>query len=781
MRGLLLLVCLVSAAQAQTVVQGRVTDAETGEGLAAATVQVAGTSRGTITNRAGDYEISVPAGSADSLVVRFIGYAPAVRAVRGGRLDVALAPAVASLEEAVVTAGNPADNIMRRVIERKARWQAGLRTWRAQAYSRQTFRADGEVVAVIEGQTTAYWDKERGLREVVTGTRRTGNLGALPTDFFTAADQTINVYDDEIEFGGFRLMGPTNARALGFYTFALDGTRALGDQLVYDLSFRPSNPLQPGLTGTLAVLADADALLSVAARPSGAVQFPLVNAFEVTMEQQFSSFGQAVGGEPVWLPADFRLDAQAKAGNALVRFPLIRFEVNSRLTDYAINVPVPDSLYQREGATVDSVAIAEGLAPAGVVPLSAEEERALAEIDSTQSLAQAFRPTGPLARYFSIGFSAAVPAQTGGGVSFSYAPMVVYNRAEALRLGAELALRGRLGGGTLEAGYQTGPGTLMGRGSAYAWLTPSAYLGAEVRRETVPLAESFYVEAVPNSVAALVAGEDYFDYARRQGAGAWAGWRSEAGLRPSVRLEASVDDWDPAAVETRYTLLERPLPPDNARVDGRGLGRVALRLGLGDAGGGLPGSITGHRSATLRVEGGRQPDGGSGLGASSYGRVEGEARWSQPTFLRRRLLPPALHLRLAAGTASGELPLQRSFGVDGQLLGLSAFGALRARTGRLTLARRYALVAWEHDFRSVPFEALGWRGAAPLGVSLQVHGAHAWADRAAGALFVEPSVVHHEVGASLGLGYTVPVRLDVTYRLTDGPGVVVGFGLARLF
>ena len=783
MRVVLALVLLLSTAQAQTVVSGRVTDAATGEGLAAATVQVAGTSRGTVTNRAGDYEIELPAGTADSLVVRFIGYAPAVRAVpASGRLDVALAPSVATLGEAVVTAGNPADHIMRRVIARKARWQAGLQTWRAEAYSRQTFRADGEVVAVIEGQTTAYWDKGRGLREVVTGTRRTGNLGALPTDFFTAADQTINFYDDEIEFGGFDLMGPTNARAVGFYTFTLDGTRALGDRLVYDLSFRPSNPLQPGLTGTLAVLADADALLSVAVRPSDAVQFPLVSAFTLTMEQQFSSFGQAVGGEAVWLPADFRMDAQARPGNALVRFPRIRFEVNSRLTDYAVNVAVPDSLYERDGAAVDSAAIAGGLSPAGVVPLSVEEERAFAEIDSTRTLAQAFRPTGPLARFFSIGFSADVPAPTGGGgLSFSNDPVLVYNRAEGVRVGAEVALRGRRGGGAVEAGYQTGPGTLMARGSAYAWLTPVAYLSAEVRRETVPLAGSFYVEPALNSVAALVVGEDYFDYARRQGAAVRAGWRRDTGLRPSVRLDASYDDYDFTFVETRYTLFDRALPPDNAQVDGRDLATLALRLGLGEAGGGLAGSVAGRRGAALRVEVGHQAASVLVADASGYGRVEGEVWWSQPTVLRRRLLPPTLHLRLAAGTASAVLPLQRSFGVDGQFAGLSAFGALRARTGRLTLARQYALVAWEHDFRSVPFEALGWRGAAPLGVSLQVHGAHAWADRAAGALFVEPSVVHHEVGASVGVGYTVPVRLDVSYRLSDGPGVVVGFGLARLF
>ena len=790
MRVVLILAAFLSTAQAQTVVQGRVTDAETGEGLAAATVQAAGTSRGTITNRAGDYEIRVPAG-ADSLVVRFIGYAPATRAVpASGRLDVALAPSVATLGEAVVTAGNPADNIMRRVIARKAQWQAGLQTWRAEAYSRQTFRADGEVVAVIEGQTTAYWDKGRGLREVVTGTRRTGNLGALPSEFFTAADQTINFYDDEIEFGGFDLMGPTNARAVGFYTFTLDGTRALGRQLVYDLSFRPSNPLQPGFTGTLAVLADADALLSVAVRPSDAVQFPLVSAFTLTMEQQFSSFGQSVGGQAVWLPADFRMDAQAKAGNALVRFPGIGFEVNSRLTDYAVNVAVPDSLYDRDGATVDSVAVAGGLAAAGVVPLSVEEERALAEIDSTRTLAQAFRPTGPLARFFNIGFSADTPARSGGGgVSVSYAPMLVYNRAEAVRLGGSVSLNARSGGGTVEAGYQTGPETVMGRVSAYARLAPEAFVGASVRRETVPLAESFYVRPVPNSLTALVAGEDYFDYARREGGGVWAYVGSREGLRPSARIDASYDDYTSAAVETRYTLFDRPMPAGNAVVSNRPLAAASLRLRLGGTPGGLAGSVTGSRSATVWLEAGSQPeardqtvDGRPVLreSPSSYGRVQGEVRWSQPTVLRRRLLPPTLHLRLAAGTASDDLPLQRSFGIDGQLAGLAAFGALRARTGRLTLARQYALVAWEHDFRSVPFEALGWRGASPLGVSLQVHGAHAWADGAAGA-FVERSVVHHEVGASLGLGYAVPVRLDVTYRLTDDPGVVFGVGLARLF
>ena len=776
-----LVLSLAPAAHAQAVVTGRVTDADTGEGLAAATVQVVGTSRGTITNRDGGYRVEVPAG-ADSLVVRFIGYRPATRAVpASGRLDVALAPAVALLGEAVVTAGNPADAIMRRVIERKARWQAGLRTWRAEAYSRQTVRSDREVVGVIEGQTVAYWDRERGLREVVTGTRRTGNLSALPTEFFTAADQTINFYDDEVEFGGYDLMGPTNPKALGFYTFAIEGTRALGDRLVYDLSVRPSNPLQPGLAGTVSVLADADALLSVSLRPSAAVQFPLVRQFDLTLEQQFSTFDQTAGGLAVWLPADFRMNARGKAGNALIRFPEIGVEINSRFTDYAVNVAVPDSLYETEGSAVDSAAVARGLSPAGVVPLAAEEERALAEIDSTRSLTEAFRPTGPLARFLPVRVAGDPP--TGGGRRggrVSLRPAVAYNRVEGIRLGAEAgASAGRISaeGGL---GYQTAAQAVAARVTTSYRIGASGYLAGSLRSEPVPLAPSFYVTTLTNSVASLVAGEDYFDYARRQGGVVYGGWRGADGLRPSVQVQASRDDWDALDVETRYTLFESPLPAGNGRVDGRTLTTIGARLGLGDLGQGLAGSVTGQRGVSVRAETGRQ-SGVGGLDGTSYGRVDGDVRWSQPTVLRRRLLPPTLHLRLAAGTATSGLPLQRSFGVDGQHAGLAPFGALRARTGRLTLARRYALVAWEHDFRSVPFEALGWRGAAPLGLSLQLHGAHAWADAAPGAAHVEPSVVHHEVGASLGLGYSVPVRLDVTYRLTDGPGVVVGVGLARLF
>ena len=778
----LVFVLLALSAHAQTTVRGRVTDAATGDGLPAATIQIPTTSRGTITNIEGAFEIVVPPGG-DSLVVRFVGYETARLGVPGdGRLDVALAPVVATLGEAVVTAGNPADNIMRRVIERKARWRAGLETWRAEAYSRQTIRSDGEVVGVIEAQTLAFWDRERGVREVVQGVNRTGNFDAVPLDLFTAADQTLNLYDDEIEFGGFDLMGPTSPRALSFYRFEIVGRRALGRQLVYDLSFEPRSGLQPGFRGTLSVLSDADAMIAVSAGPSVAVQFPIVRQFDLQFDQQFSSFGLDIGGEAIWLPVDFRMDGRGKAGTALIRLPDIGFAVASRFTDYAVNSAVPDSLYEQDGAVVDSARVAQALPVAGVVPLSAEEERALVDVDSTLSLTEAFRPSGPLARFFPVSISVAGESSGGPpprGLRFSRSFDARYNRVEGVFAGASGTARLGAHRATLGLGYQTGLKEVPVSLDVVTRLSTEVFVGADVHSDVSVVGRSIWVDDRTNSLSALAVGQDYYDYVGRLGGSAWVGWWGQEAPFLHGSAYAALDDLDALPVTTEFSLTGNLAPTTIAQVPNT-VARTGVVLRVGRWGQGPQLGITGQRAATVWIEGGRRWDGLSLVETADYGRVEGEVRWSQPTVLRRRLLAPTLHLRFAAGTATGPLPITRAFGVDGHLGGASTFGSLRARSG-LALVREYALVAWEHDFRSVPFELIGWRGAAPLGLSLQVHGAHAWATAADSAPRTEPSVVHHEVGGSLGFGFTVPLRLDVTYRLTDDPGVVVGVGIARLF
>jgi TonB-linked SusC/RagA family outer membrane protein len=88
--------------QQQLQVRGKVTDSETGEPLAGATVLVKGTNIGVLTSVEGTFSIGVPDGSA-ILAFSFVGYKTREENVSGRTtLDVTLAPETTGLEEVVV-------------------------------------------------------------------------------------------------------------------------------------------------------------------------------------------------------------------------------------------------------------------------------------------------------------------------------------------------------------------------------------------------------------------------------------------------------------------------------------------------------------------------------------------------------------------------------------------------------------------------------------------------------------------------------------------------------
>ena len=798
-RLLVVFVCTAGFARAQ-VVTGTVTDAETGEGLPAATVQIAGTYSGTITNGEGRYELAVPERPA-TLVARFIGYEPAEVVVEAGQaeLDLALQPAAFVSPEIVVTDENPAEAIMRRVIERKQVWQRGLQSWRADAYVRQVFGREDEIVGIAEGVTEAYWQREKGIREVVKGSRRTENLpgfGALE-----AANAVINFYDDEVPFGGYDLMGPTSPDALGFYRFTLEGARTLGDEIVYDIGLRPKNGLQPGFEGRVSVLGGAYALIDVAVRPNEAVRFPLVSQFGIDFAQQFSSFGQEVAGEAVWLPVDFRLTAAAKLGMIGISFPRAELKTVVRLTDYAINVAVPDSLFEKgERTAVDSAAVASeaAFASSTVVPLEPREAAAYAELDSTDTIEEAFQPTGPLARFLDMTADEDEVSVSGGsgdsettfsslGISFS--PSLWFNRVEGLHLGATATRSvGKHVTAYAGGGYSAEPELFTYRGGVRSRLFSnrrvrlSAALGLE--RAVARRIESDFHGRLINSVGTLVGEPDYFDYYQREGGSAETGLRLRR-LRTTLVVTGTAEQHTALPAASSFTAFGNDSAPrPNPRIVEGELRALGAELTIGDGPGGFAQSVTGQRGLRLRVE-----VSDAALGSDyGYVRAEGVAAWRLQTFLRRRLFPNTLDVRFAGGVHGGTLPLQRHFGIDGTILGFAPSGVFRSLRGRPVEGDRYAAVSWEHDFRSVPFELLGLEAFAVRNIGVVVFGAHGrtWLDADTrgtlnpfAPLNVPESWVH-EVGVSVSGGFFLPVRLDLAYRIDD-PGVFVSFGLARLF
>jgi TonB-dependent starch-binding outer membrane protein SusC len=97
--------CLVMVsfnAIAQKTVTGRVTDGTSGEGLPGVTVSVKGGRGTTTTNTDGTFSISVPS-DGSVLVFSYVGYEPQELSARSANFNIVLNPAVAAIDEVVVT------------------------------------------------------------------------------------------------------------------------------------------------------------------------------------------------------------------------------------------------------------------------------------------------------------------------------------------------------------------------------------------------------------------------------------------------------------------------------------------------------------------------------------------------------------------------------------------------------------------------------------------------------------------------------------------------------
>ena len=109
-----------------TVISGKVTDSETGEGMPFVNVYFEGTTKGATTNFEGHYKFTTDS-PGDSLTASYIGYKAKIKAVKKGlnqQIDFQLVPDATTLEAVDIVYGeyeNPAWEILRKVVENKDR------------------------------------------------------------------------------------------------------------------------------------------------------------------------------------------------------------------------------------------------------------------------------------------------------------------------------------------------------------------------------------------------------------------------------------------------------------------------------------------------------------------------------------------------------------------------------------------------------------------------------------------------------------------------------------
>lgn len=812
---LLFLFTALSQAFAQQEITGKIADAETGDPLPAAHVIVKDTYRGTISNRDGEFSIKVREYPV-TLVVRFIGFESQEKTITEdhGPVDFLLKPSIAQMGEIVVTGEDPAIAIMKEVIRRKKIWRANLNTYKAEAYTRQQLKKDTTIVSISESISVAYWDKEKGHREVLKSKRQTANIDAA--DNFAGVSYLPNFYDDNLDIAGFDLVGVTHPNALSYYNFALEDIKSLDGQVVYELSVSSRRKMQPLFEGTIFVLGEEYALLEVDLKPNSVVAFPApVQGFDLTYSQQFSNFG----GD-FWLPVDVRIEGLVEVGVVGLRFPPIGFKQVAKLNDYEVNIELPDSLYEKRSTlSVDSTTIHSGdslfVNEIDIIPLDSQEEFAYETVDSTATMEKAFKPTGFFTRFIDweeeSGSESSVSVSSEGGSSsadttrrtskskgpslFSkltrnLSPLARYNRVDALYGGIKHERRyvdNRISSSVF-AGYSTGYGEgTFSYGAKLGWWplknTRRFAVFSEYKAGTETRYNSDMFNPVLTSVVPLFGYADYFDYYRNEGIEVGAAYRPRD-FYGSFRFTYKYEDHSAISYKTSYDIIGRDnFQRPNSYINEGRLSAVEITWSEGEDKKAL-GAI-GADDFSLSVE-----HSATFMGSSwDYTRFKIDLYRSFETFYQRRFFPNTLDMRLNAGTYIGDLPIQKNEVLDVAQGVFTPFGAFRAKRFIPYEGASYVALNAEHNFKSVPLEMLGWRKATQTGLSVIAFGGigKTWVQQQQVNEFKSrygfgPSTTedwHMEAGLSLSNIFNL-FRADVAYRIDD-PGFYVGVSIARFF
>jgi hypothetical protein len=762
--------CAAAAAGQEThLLRGSVADAASGDPLPAATVRILGTDRGTITNSRGEYLLRLGP-EPRILVFSYLSYQSETLRVALGTDSAAairLRPSPVVIPEVLVLAEDPALEIIRQAIEHKRSWMNRLGSYQFEAFTRQVLRRDTAIASISESYTTGYMRSGDTLREIVRQKRQTKNLSA--GENMAAVRRMVNFNEDRVTLftinvnrtpSSYMFVGPTALDALEYYDYKLLSTSAVNGVDLYTIAVTPKSRVTPLFSGTITIADGTFAVMGVDLKPNETLAIPFLRNIDLRYRQQF-----ALHDSIFWMPADIRIDGGFSVSIVGFSLPRIGVEQTSSIYDYALNVPVPDSIVRRRQVTVDSAAATYDEAfwkSHEVLPLTPEEALAYGSIDSTQTLDKQFEPKGPLSALGEGGLSALFEHGT-----------FRFDRVEGFFLGVHgktdkiphVSLYGEAG-----VGFSDNLGKFKAGAVLYATRARTFGAGAEVYRSLERFPDGGYYGDVVNSLTALLDKNDYNDYFYAHGYRAYL--TARAGRRIAAEASFLSEQHYTAFVTTQYGLFNGNDPFRVNPPAAEGLLRsVRLDLRLGPEA--EPLGIASRTAIELSAE-----RSSPSLGSSEFdfARYQGTAELSVETFAGGLLFPPMLHVLLGGGTSSGTLPPQRMFTLDARTSGYAPFGVLRGSRVREFGGDAYVMLSLEHNFRSIPFLALDIPFLYRNSIELVTHAAFAQAWRGPVST---TNGWYSEAGIGLARIFDI-LRADLTWRFRDPARFYVTLGISTL-
>lgn len=374
----LLLSGLLSAQSVETVVTGKVTDANSGDPIPFVNVVFKGTTIGTTTDFEGKFTLKTHAGT-DSLVASYIGYKPRTKYVKKGTRQVVnfqLEENVVSLSEVVVMSGeNPAWEILRRTVKNKE--ENDKRRLTAYEYDTYTkieidvdnisdeFRQrkvmqkitrvmdsvermageDGKPilpVLITESISKLYYrdnpslKKEHILKSKINGVGVED--GTTVTQMIGSSFQEYNFYQNWLEILTKNFVSPIADGWRLYYEYDLTDSLMIGQDFCYRLDFFPKSPQDLAFSGTIWITKADYALKQVDVTVGKQANLNFIEKIKIQQELVKTDAG-------AWLPVKNRVLVDVGEISKNSAGMLAKFYTSNK--NIKTNAPYPVEFYER--------------------------------------------------------------------------------------------------------------------------------------------------------------------------------------------------------------------------------------------------------------------------------------------------------------------------------------------------------------------------------------------------------------------------------------------------
>ncbi|HEY0744363.1 MAG TPA: DUF5686 family protein [Chryseosolibacter sp.] len=376
---LLLLVSLPFSLVAQSIVKGKVTDANSGDPIPFVNITLVGSMSGTTTDFDGNFTLRVPA-KIDTIVASYIGYKTKKKKLDKGANVVAnfqLEEEVTTLKEIVVDAGeNPAYEILRNVVRNKDKNdKRKLTAYEYDTYTKveidvdnmtDKFRKrkivkkitqvldsveriageDGKPILplfISESVSKFYFRDNPRLRyENILKSKINGvgiQDGTLITQFIGSSFQEYNFYQNWLNIVSKDFVSPIADGWRLYYNYDLTDSLYVGDDYCYRLDFFPKSPQDLAFTGTIWITKDGWALKQVDASVGKTANLNFIEKIRIQQELEPTFEG-------AWVPIKNRVLVDVSELTNFSAGMLAKFYTSNK--NIVVNKPYEPSFYEQE-------------------------------------------------------------------------------------------------------------------------------------------------------------------------------------------------------------------------------------------------------------------------------------------------------------------------------------------------------------------------------------------------------------------------------------------------